>query len=339
MNDGNVSAGGQDSDEGSLRSPVNAIRNHQAQPHDKENVPPIEEKENIPPVKAQPSHQKKQYNLLDPCCSKQLDASANESNTSILPVDLQKGVDLINVLVDSRQMSQNTKKKCIRKIVSRLLRSEPDNLHDLSQMLASCSLKSKSTKDDSDRTIDSSDTSVIVKNAKPQMSGVSALSSSANSTASSMLRHKSNEQSADLHETTTEKDWLKPITQSEMDKELSRRSQNDSRLKDEHQQTSRVNSNSRIFEFLKHEKATHFNWVDQEIRHLKNLKMLLESMQVNNSTKDDSLRAVYENFRRNKNEVSGDGSQGDVSSAIQGEASDSTFPVVTDLTYQISFYP
>lgn len=317
----------------SLDSDDNDMQTQQT-PYGKENIPPVDEKENIPPLNDQSSRYYNQNNLIEPCSSNQLQSIVNEANISSLPVDLQKGVDLINVLMESRKMNRDTKKKCIRKIVKRLL--ESDNMHDISSMLMSFSDTSKSVKTASDRSTVDSDSSVLIKSSRPQMSGVSALSSSANSVTSSILRENSHKQKAqNAQAIADEKDWLQPITQSELEKEFSRRSHNQSEPAQsrphEARDKRRVKSSNEILEFLKHEKETHFNWIDQEIQHLNNLKRLLKNMQVNESInitqstlksidarQVDELLVIYENFKRNRNQTSENGSQADVSSAIQG---------------------
>lgn len=308
----------------------------------KENMPPAEDKENIPPSKNQSIHYKSQFMGNEPGCSKQIDATVNEANMSILPIDLQKGVDLINVLMESRKMNREAKKKCIRKIVRHLL--ESDNTHDISQMLMSFSDKSKSNKTSSNHSMHS-DTSAFVRDTKPQMSGVSSLSSTASSIKGSILMDISNSkivarpthataeendlvQPRTLQETAEQKDWLKPITQSELEKELGRRSRNVTQS-EQMKEKRRFHSNDEIFEMLKHEKETHYNWIDQEIQHLSNLKKLLQNMQADDpdnskqtlhsstGSQETDFLVTYENARLSRNETNNQ-SQADASSAIQG---------------------
>lgn len=307
----------------------------------KENVPPVEDKENVPPPKNQSIHYTNQFSGNEPCCSRQLGPTVNEANMSTLPVDLQKGVDLINILMESRKMNREAKKKCIRKIVRYLL--ESDNTHDISQMLLSFSDKSRSNKTLSNYSVHS-DTSAFVRDTKPQMSGVSSLSSTSSSIKGSILMDMSNNrnnrtahetaqekevaQPITVRETAEEKEWLKPITQSELEKEWARRSRNVSHS-EEMKGKRRFHSNDEIFEILKHEKETHYNWIDQEIQHLSNLKTLLQNVQSDepnecnkslhslNASQENDFLVIYENARHNRNKINNQ-SQADASSAIHG---------------------
>lgn len=363
-------------------------------PDDKENIPPIDDKENIPPPPLHAMHRND-----DPIAFKTPENTITKPiEMSMLPNDLQKGVDLINALIDSRTTDSVTKKKLIRKIIHHLLKSR--DTKDITQMIMSYSDKS-STKISgisllSD--LEKSDQSVVVeKTGKDTISGVSTLSSSSGSVAAigeqnqipekskkAVKREKKNKvgekseketeksKETEKPEATDEtgdktdgndekevKEWLLPITQSEIDKENSRKLQSmqqqidsiqDDQQKDiptedtpnipnpqlhPMQTNENISKSSEIFEFLQHEKRTHFNWIDQEIEHLKNLKLLLHNITPNDSDeskenvseeKINSVYAkhnrdyltIYENFRRSGKHMSRNGSQADVSSTLIG---------------------
>lgn len=323
-------------------------------PDDKENIPPIEDKENIPPPPLhsmrpvdQPSVLKTPENTID-----------RRSESSILPNDLQKGVDLLNALIDSRAMSGEMKKKLIRKIVRHLLKSK--DTKDITQMIMSFSDKSSTKMSGvcplSD--VERDDISANEKTAKDTISGVSTLSSSDSTSSRSVERNPSPVEFDRQVDNDSEgpkeiKQWLLPVTQSEIVKENARKShlmQQEKTIPEEKPSDIVSNKlefpkeemkgdeksslkNNEILEFLENEKKTHFNWIDQEIEHLKNLKILFQSLNPNESdgskgnVSDEKINSVYakhhrdyltiyENFRRNTNNISGNGSQADVSSVI-----------------------
>lgn len=158
------------------------------------------------------------------------------------------------------------------------------------------------------------------------------------------------------------KEWLLPATQSEIEKEMSRklsRSQqhttetnlSNEQLNDiasissqiDNRQAEYVKEKMEIFNRLKKEKKTEFDWIDQEIEQLKNLKQLLK--QINTSESDGQSAssrggnisdektnsvyakhnrnyfAIYENFRRTHKQPGirgSDESQADESSTLIG---------------------
>lgn len=322
-------------------------------PDDKENIPPTEDKENIPPLPLHSVFQNKQKDSVEICCKTPEPCEQSSNNdASILPTDLQKGVDLINVLIDSRNMDHTTKKKLIRKIVRHLLKSQ--DTKDITQMIMNYSNKrntNQSSQSSSNGLNDSKSNSNLVKDdSKQGISGVSTLSSST-STASEMTkdRHQQYNDECSKHEDSMEeKDWLKPVTQSEIDKENARKS-GTSKIENKQKQQDNISDdnqllkeqckttpNNEVFEFLQNEKKTHFNWIDQEIEHLNNLKILLQNMnlsETNNSKQnifeeklnsvytkhDKDFLVIYENYRRHENKNSSeDGSHADISSALRG---------------------
>ncbi|XP_055315267.1 formin-J-like [Sitodiplosis mosellana] len=354
-------------------------------PDEKENIPPMNDKENIPPL---PLHAMQCRND-QPSAYKTPENTIDNNESSVLPNDLQKGVDLINALIDSCTNDTATKKKLIRKIVRHLIKSK--DTKDITQMIMSYSGKSMS-KISGVGSLDlkESEQSGADMAANDTISGISALSSSS-SVASASVEHsrmpvnsrqekkvdgkkgkkekeqgvekeeeeekkdekeEQIEQEEDINEEREIKDWLLPVTQSEIEKENARKSQIIQAIKiiDEEQPKSRErrasdqlttfekpNKNNEILEFLKNEKKTHHNWIDQEIEHLKNLKLLLqnvnatESDESGESISEEKINSVYakfqhkpkqnyfsiyENFRRNVKHTSGNRSRADVSSSI-----------------------
>lgn len=311
-------------------------------PDDKENIPPIDDKENIPPppLHAMPRNE-------NPIAYKTPENTIDNNESSVLPNDLQKGVDLINALVDSRTTDCTTKKKLIRKIVRRLLRSK--DTKDITQMIMSYSEKSNS-KIYGVNLLDSegSDQSGEGKPVTDTISGVSVLGSSSSVASASVedgrttakSERKANtvqtvekdekgkriEQEADENEQKEIKDWLLPVTQSEIEKENARKSKILQTIKtieekqpktipagrsSEHiKNMEKPSKNNEILEFLENEKKTHYNWIDQEIEHLKNLKLLLQNVNAidsdesKGSISDEKINSVYAKFKHKRNNFS-----------------------------------
>lgn len=354
-------------------------------PDDKENIPPIDDKENIPPPPLHALHRNDQPNVY-----KTPEKTIDNNELSVLPNDLQKGVDLINALIDSRTTDGVTKKKLIRKIVRHLLKSK--DTKDLTQMIMSYSEKSNTKISGvSSLDLEESEQSGAEKAAKDTISGISALSSSSSVASASIDNNRTpvnsgqeekvdkidkikdlekvvrtlkedakevpaekplEQQNESVNEEREIKDWLLPVTQSEIEKENARKSKSIQeiekievqhpkdipiahRTSDQLKSLEKPTKNNEILEFLENEKKTHYNWIDQEIEHLKNLKLLLQN--INAIDSDDSkgnvseekinsvyakhnrnYLSIYENFRRNVKHTSRNGSQADVSSTLIG---------------------
>lgn len=321
------------------------IHIQESNPDEKENIPPIEDKENIPPPPLHTMHQSEK--LID---TKTPDQSIDksESDTSTLPNNLQKGVDLINALIDSHKMDAETKKKLIRRIVRNIMKFKDTN--EISQMIVSYSDKSKGETLNISSSTNQSD-EIICKSAKQEMSGISTLSSSSTATSKSNSKHSAKLQ---INPNQSEiKDWLLPVTQSEIERENSRKSFNkaiEQRTKPSsienavvtHANNRRCQSkemkivgSNEIFDFLENEKKTHFNWIDQEIEHLESLKLLLRNIKINeideskeniSEEKINSVYAkhnkdyliIYENFDRANKDPSESGSRTDDSNTLIG---------------------
>lgn len=383
-------------------------------PDEKENIPPIDDKENIPPPPLHVMHRNDQ-----PSAYKTPEQTVNNNESTVLPNDLQKGVDLINALIDSRTTDSDTKKKLIRKIVRHLLRSKDPK--DITQMIMSYASDKSNTKISgvSPLDLEESGQSGVEKTGKDTISGISALSSSSSVPSSSSAasartpvkserksrkekekprekekenpkerenpkakeipkekvekrnkreseqvvqpvkddakqdeKEKQVEQEEDVNKEREVKEWLLPVTQSEIEKENARKAQiiqpidtiekapsknipSERRPSNSLKGSDKSIKNNEILEFLENEKKTHYNWIDQEIEHLKKLKLLLQN--INALDSDDSkgnvseekinsvyakhnrnYLTIYENFRRNVKRTSGNGSQADVSSTLIG---------------------
>lgn len=342
---------------------------------EKENIPPIEDKENIPPP---PLHAMHHDDRPSDYVTPEQSIDKSDMDTSNLPTDLQKSVELINALIDSRKMDGATKKKLLRRIVRKIVKFK--DTREITQMIMSYSDKSNGNASNSSESSaglnGSNETSATkTKSKSRKMSGVSTLSSTSYAASDKRSVHeKPNESSPRIitksmnqeisgittlssssniapQETETKdeanrsevKDWLLPVTQSEIKRENSRKALNKSTdevippneyapelptaVGNMNENKSRppskpikANPTNEILEFLENEKRTHFNWIDQEIEHLKNLKLLLHNIKANET--DDSKNVseekinsvyakhnrdyliIYENFKRSgKNEI------------------------------------
>lgn len=313
-------------------------------------------------------------------------------DSSLLSNDLQIGVDLINALIDSRGTDAVTKKKLIRKIVRHLLRSKDTKditqmIMSYTTEKSNSKISGVSTLVDEDEKSDEHH-SKVDQTGKDTISGISTLDSSSSnvSRAASIEPNKKQSNSdrnspkrSDEHansktdnvdeknvlkdprkmntenfeaDATGVKEWLLPVTQSEIDKEITRKlSQSQhaasiSKLKylqmghDDAKNSKSARSNE-FLDRLETEKKTQFDWIDQEIEHLKNLKTLLKQINASESDEQSSAKGadvsdektnsvyatkhnrdyftIYENFRRTrKQHRKSNGSQADDSSTVIG---------------------
>lgn len=313
---------------------------------EKENIPP-EGKENIPPP---PLHAMHHDDRSSDYVTPEQSIDRSDIDTSTLPNDLQKSVELINALIDSRKMDEVTKKKLLRRIVRKIIKFK--DTKEITQMIMSYSDESNvnamNSSESSAGLNGSNETSVTrTKFKKQEMSGVSTLSSTSSAvsdqryvhqrqnvsspriTSKSMKREinrittlsSSSNIAAQETETKDEanrsevKDWLLPVTQSEIKRENSRRTLNKSTdevippnesVPDQSRPPSKpikTTSSNEILEFLENEKRTHFNWIDQEIEHLKNLKLLLQNLKANETDEskdvsEEKINSVYAKHNR-----------------------------------------
>lgn len=238
---------------------------------EKENVPPIEDKENIPP----PKH----YSRIEGECvtpekeklvaePEPLQSSLEES---MLPIELQRGIDLLNVLIDSKDLDRDAKKKLTRKIVRRLMKAS--NMSEIVKLLR----KHEDGVDQREMPGVSSASKSVASDHRT-ISGIATLSSSNSTASGDRARELSNgiiQQNVKQEELIH--DWLKPATRSEIEKERRPKMSSQSMRKtiDCATVAPEAKPNANIREFMEIEKQNHFKWIDQEIEHLRNLKMLL----------------------------------------------------------------
>lgn len=339
-------------------------------PDEKENIPPIEDKENIPPP---PLHAMHHDDRSSDYVTPEQSIDKSDMNTSTLPTDLQKSVELINALIDSRKMDEATRKKLLRRIVRKIIKFK--DTKQITQMIMSYSDKTNgnalNSSESSAELNGSNETSATKSKSKnKEMSGVSTLSSTSDAASDKRSMHKKQNESSPCiitksmkqeisgittlssssnitsQETQTKdkanqsevKDWLLPVTQSEIERENSRRALDKSTdegifpnesAPELPKAVTNINENEsrpplkpikattslEIFDFLENEKRTHFNWIDQEIEYLKNLKLLLQNIKANETDEskdvsDEKINSVYakhnrdyliiyENFKRN----------------------------------------
>lgn len=331
-------------------------------------------------------------------------------DSSVLSNDLQIGVDLINALIDSRGTDAVTKKKLIRKIVRHLLRSK--DTKDITQMIMSYTTEKSNSKISGVSTLIDEDAksdahnSKVDQTGKDTISGISTLDSSSSNASRAASIEPNNRQpysgrdrNANLKtenvdeksvlkdrrktdienceaDTVGVKEWLLPVTQSEIEKEMTRKLSR-SRSQQHPPQSAAVNSKLRssqidmddeangqmgsdnqrmicaknskstrsneILDRLETEKKTQFDWIDQEIEHLKNLKTFLKQINASDSDELSSTKGanvsdektnsvyatkhnrdyftIYENFRRTRKQhrIGGsNGPQADESSTLIG---------------------
>lgn len=310
--------------------------------------------------------------------TKSISANGAGGDSSMLSNDLQIGVDLINALIDSRGTDAATKKKLIRKIVRHLLRSK-DTKDITQMIMSYTTEKSNSkisgvsmlNVDEGEKSADD-DRSRAEQTGKDTISGISTLNSSSSNVSqaavipieSNQMPSQNNEQKRNSDDDTNQpkmedeknvqkkrdeenstadsrgiKEWLLPVTQSEIEKELSRKlskSQQQQHQNDHpigttvakvHMNVDRTrqpecgnnlpkiptSKSKKIFDRLEMEKKTHFDWIDQEIEHLKNLKKLLKQINTSESDEhslsssskaggnisDERTNSVYAKYNRN----------------------------------------
>lgn len=313
-------------------------------PQDKENIPPKKEqdsnfsendKENVPPKDDGMESIRSKSRTAEPKCvlKQSRESSVDLGNESVLPDDLQKAVEMLNILVATRQIDNTMKKKLMRKVVQRLIKSKYSNesssrdMSGTSRISSECSGQSSKKEHASLESTDRGGRTLSV------ISGVQALSpSNATNAGKEEAAPKTptiQEKAGDLleggpvpsdinrslvipgdekHGVTIEedtmKDWLAPMTYSEIqfmnqkiltNKEIQKEIKDQQRKLQENliknqmiyanQEQLKANKgadentayNKNVRKFLEKEKKTHLNWIDQEIEHLKNLKELFST--------------------------------------------------------------
>lgn len=238
----------------------------EAEVEEKENVPPVEDKENIPPPKC---YSRIEGGLVTPEQNKSVVELQSSVEDSMLPIELQRGIDLLNALIDSKKLDREAKKKLTRKIVRRLMKSS--SMSEIMKLLR--------THDDSvDQCDESSATNASKSAASDQktISGVATLSSTGISVEVVLDQSAGNDQKIEKQDEIVH-EWLKPATRSEIEKERRPKTTTQPiRTHTEYAAIDLVNAAPQnIREFIEVEKQNHFKWIDQEIEHLRNLKALM----------------------------------------------------------------
>lgn len=345
----------------------------------KENIPPVNEKnlnppsvklkkkyldsdkENIPPVT------NNQIKTIDENMSKDIIDSISDRNSSILSadslfgnitnidIDLQKGISLLNSLIEAKKLDKITKKKLVKKIVHRLLKAKYNET--LQQTTSSTKSNSNPLTSDS-----SSKNSSLGKNIVA-VSGVNTLSGESSETAPSTVkpapmnlkrslsvRKPSSEQqlvvlpilSPENSELTVKstspqdlnnqsmKDWLEPMTHSEINYEKRKTEeemkQNNIEVKQNEMQkrllraqdevlnkniNDQCDSNQpdnflgeNLLKFVRKERNSQLDWIQKEINHLVNLKEFLVGEKKKREM--DIMQNLTEKLKNNLDISSGD---------------------------------
>lgn len=215
--------------------------------------------------------------------------------TSIqMEADIKKGVDLLNSLVESSRLDKPTKKRMIKKIVYRLLKAKYS---------------------DSKRSTSSSQPEATQR--QPNISGVTTLSSTGTSNAIPFESPPQNNpitvekdqpepvapmpaNPAPAEPNGTMKDWLQPMTHSELNYDQRKKRQTSKRIeaiekKQQILQDRLINTQKRtisnkqstnrrdkpdeldenVLKFVSKERSSQLDWIQREINHLVNLKEFL----------------------------------------------------------------
>lgn len=263
---------------------------------DKENIPPCmkernfptkakvvrqdENKENVPPKVPDDNEI---VDKLHPSTPHNTTTESSQTDEifgviSTLENDLTRGVEVLYSLANSKELTEAKKKKLVRQIIKRItnVKYKDSTASSESIVSSSCcdSVKSKS----------------VVGNAKPNISGVNTLSSTSSSSSNKELSLSSAKVRPALKQNNSKensiKDWLKPITNSEVEHERKKSQENQIKEKSVeteserqpskssfHSDESRCDSN--IIKFVEKQRQSQFDWIDKEICHLVNLKEYL----------------------------------------------------------------
>lgn len=270
---------------------------------DKENIPPCskeidkanagrreDNKENVPPRVPDNDEIADKFQLSTPRNTTTESSQADEifGVISTLENDLTRGVDVLYSLANSNELNEAKKKKLVRQIIKRITNAKYKDSTASSESLVSSSC------------YDSGKSKLVVghPSSKPNISGVNTLSSTSSSSNkklssaeenSSLKQNNSNENSI--------KDWLKPITNSEVEHE--RKKTNESKVGERsvdakserqriknsfHSDESRCDSD--VLKFVEKQRQSQFEWIDKEIGHLVTLKEYLQKKRETDIMKD-----------------------------------------------------
>lgn len=297
---------------------------------DKENVPPCkkdkdvplpkaeefqeeENKENVPPRELDDDEIVEKFHLSTPKNTTTDSSHIDEmfGGVSTLENDLTKGVEVLYSLANSKELTEEKKKKLVRKIIKRITSAKYKDSTASSESIVSSSCDSEKSK------------SVVGNaNSKPNISGINTLSSTSSSNSnkeSSDVKVKSSVERSNAEESSI-KDWLKPITNSEVQHEKNKSKDNEVKRKlpetDSERRLSK-NSNksdvssqcdSNILKFVEKQRQTQFEWIDKEICHLVSLKEYLKKKRESDIMKD----VVNLEMHRNDSSLAGKSKDNDV---------------------------
>lgn len=233
-----------------------------------ENAKPLAErnanKENeVPTVRTETSSQ----------LSQSTSGRLEDSYQNVWQMELKKGIGHLNALLDANEIDIKTKKRQMRKIVLALFSAKYSMQESRQASTGSASKQSSRLSE------------------KRQISGVQLFTPSSTSAGTTVSSHHSCNlpKNVDAQQTTM-KDWLQPMTHSEIDFQ-------------HHHQNQIENGQQEMIEKLLDAQRKHSNdgrtkidWIDQEMARLASLKARIVGENV-------SADIVYENIRRRQSET------------------------------------
>ncbi|XP_037033336.1 uncharacterized protein LOC119072254 [Bradysia coprophila] len=278
---------------------------------DKENIPPRkkeiifppnegrqdENKENVPPRQLNDNEIIDKFQLSTP--PKTTTTTTDSSRTdeifgviSTLENDLARGVEVLYSLASAKELNEEKKKKLVRKIIKRITTAKYKDSTASSESIVS-----------SIQGYDSETSKSVVGNphSRPNISGVNTLSSTSSSNSNKELSVSSAKVAQPVKQDNSKensiKDFLKPITNSEVEYERNRskekrgieqlpetESERQLRKKSIHSDVSQCDPN--ILKFVEQQRQSQFEWIDREICHLVNLKEFLQKKRESDIMKD-----------------------------------------------------
>lgn len=180
----------------------------------------------------------------------------------------------MTLLIDSKRLPKSDKKALTRKIIRRLMKSK--DLTEISKLL----INNANFEDDPEdlkrltkRSASSTSESIEMRS----ISGIKALSSCDSSKENSGGKLEENKiKKGDLENL---KEWLQPLTRSEIELEKRRKSERSSEEKKiEVSEPKAEDRTEGVKVFLHGEKQSHIKWIEREIDHLKNLQQIMSKM-------------------------------------------------------------
>ena len=212
---------------------------------------------------------------------------------------LQKGIELLNSLIDSKKIDKAEKRKVVKKIVQRLMKAK---MRSSKNSTTSSSVEGKTaishpTSDgisgiqSLQSTLNSKKEVPVKQFIEPKEKQIAGKSSRKNS--SKDTNDTSNETNEVTKTDTSMKDWLQPMTHSELDyqqnqqlvqegedvqKEIAvKQKQMEEKLVATQNQLIEKNRSENVLKFVVKERNSQLDWIEKEINHLMNLKEFLTS--------------------------------------------------------------